>query len=470
MKGLSIVKNISYTFIANAIALVVSLFSTLILPKMTSELDFGYWQLYVLYMSYAGLFHLGLCDGIYLKYGGKIYDSLDKRLIRDQLLFLSGFVAILEVIVALVLFFNENNSQKKVVIILFCLGAFAHVIKTFFLLILQATDQIKKYANITILDRIVFVILLILFLFEGQNTYIFIIWADIIGRWISLGLSALEFKDILKKEKYFKADVWSEIRDNIKIGLPLLISGIAANFIVGVIRLGIENGWDIVIFGKVSLSLSIVNMILSFVTMIGIVFFPVLKKIQYQHYAFVFKNLNIIVVLFALGCLIFAIPVQKIIRIWLPDYSFSMQIMVWIMPICVFESEMSILLNTYMKALRKEKIILLINFSIMVFSMIYAYVFTSYYPNLYVAIAGIVIFLGIKALFTKIYVISKLKIKNEFNLYVEFLVTPLYVFAVTTLSGWHSMFLYLLIYILLIAWLKKDILNIIRFGTDVLRR
>lgn len=67
MKGLSIVKNISYTFIANAIALVVSLFSTLILPKMTSELDFGYWQLYVLYMSYAGLFHLGLCDGIYLK-------------------------------------------------------------------------------------------------------------------------------------------------------------------------------------------------------------------------------------------------------------------------------------------------------------------------------------------------------------------------------------------------------------------
>ena len=180
MKGLSIVKNISYTFIANAIALVVSLFSTLILPKMTSELDFGYWQLYVLYMSYAGLFHLGLCDGIYLKYGGKIYDSLDKRLIRDQLLFLSGFVAILEVIVALVLFFNENNSQKKVVIILFCLGAFAHVIKTFFLLILQATDQIKKYANITILDRIVFVILLILFLFEGQNTYIFIIWMDIL--------------------------------------------------------------------------------------------------------------------------------------------------------------------------------------------------------------------------------------------------------------------------------------------------
>lgn len=38
MKGLSIVKNISYTFIANAIALVVSLFSTLILPKMTSVL------------------------------------------------------------------------------------------------------------------------------------------------------------------------------------------------------------------------------------------------------------------------------------------------------------------------------------------------------------------------------------------------------------------------------------------------
>lgn len=470
MKVKSIIRNISYTFIANIIALIVSLISTLMLPKITSELDFGYWQLYILYMSYAGLFHLGLCDGIYLKYGGKSYESLDKNLIRSQLLIFSVFVATLEVIVAIVLSSNENDFSKKIVIFLFCLGAFAHVIKTFFLLILQATNQIKKYSNITIIDRIVFVIMLSIFLITRRNTYIFIIGADIIGRWISLGFSILECKDILKGKKNFKTDIWAEIRDNIKVGLPLLISGIAANFIVGVIRLGIENSWDIVTFGKVSLALSVVNMILSFVTMVGIVFFPILKRIQYQRYALIFKRLNTVVIVIVLGCLIFAIPIKKVISVWLPGYASSMQIMVWILPICVFESEMAILLNTYMKALRKEKVILLINFIIMIFSVIYTYIFTICYQNLYVVIAGMVIFLGAKALFTKIYVISKLKIKNELNLYAEFLIIPLYLFLVTTLSEGLSVCLYLLIYVFLLIWLKKDILLMLRFSNNILER
>ena len=64
-------KNISYTFSANIIILLISGVLTLVVPKLLGPEEYGYWQLYVFYMSYVGLFHLGWCDGVYLRYGGR---------------------------------------------------------------------------------------------------------------------------------------------------------------------------------------------------------------------------------------------------------------------------------------------------------------------------------------------------------------------------------------------------------------
>ena len=64
---------------SNFIVLFIGIFATFVLPKMIDPLQYGYYSLFTLYVSYAGITLLGYVDGIYLKYGGKKYDELSKK-------------------------------------------------------------------------------------------------------------------------------------------------------------------------------------------------------------------------------------------------------------------------------------------------------------------------------------------------------------------------------------------------------
>ena len=63
----SIIKNLFIAFFSQGVSLLASFLTTLILPKLVSVSDYGLWQLFIFYTTYAGVFHLGLDDGVYLK-------------------------------------------------------------------------------------------------------------------------------------------------------------------------------------------------------------------------------------------------------------------------------------------------------------------------------------------------------------------------------------------------------------------
>ena len=59
---------------------------SLVVPKILGVEEFAYWQLFLLYISYVALFHLGLNDGVYLVNGGKTYDEMDRGSSRASFL------------------------------------------------------------------------------------------------------------------------------------------------------------------------------------------------------------------------------------------------------------------------------------------------------------------------------------------------------------------------------------------------
>ena len=58
--------DIIVAFLAQALSIASSVATTLILPKFLGIESFGYWQLFLFYVSYIGFFHLGINDGVYL--------------------------------------------------------------------------------------------------------------------------------------------------------------------------------------------------------------------------------------------------------------------------------------------------------------------------------------------------------------------------------------------------------------------
>ena len=63
---------------SNLIYLLSSILVGFLLPKIIGVTNYGYYKTFTLYATYIGLFQIGIVDGIYLKYGGKTYDELDK--------------------------------------------------------------------------------------------------------------------------------------------------------------------------------------------------------------------------------------------------------------------------------------------------------------------------------------------------------------------------------------------------------
>ena len=66
-------KNMFFSIFSNALNLVVTAATSLLIPLLlgSSVVQYGYYQLYLFYIAYVGFFHFGLCDGVLLKEGGK---------------------------------------------------------------------------------------------------------------------------------------------------------------------------------------------------------------------------------------------------------------------------------------------------------------------------------------------------------------------------------------------------------------
>ncbi len=104
----------------------------------------------------------------------------------------------------------------------------------------------------------------------------------------------LKFKSVLR-----------EIVDNINIGSKLMLSSIAGMLIIGSIRFFVEQRWTIEIFGKLSFTLSISNMFLTFINAIGIVMFPLLRRSNKEKLPWLFKTIRDLFVPITYSFLIF---------------------------------------------------------------------------------------------------------------------------------------------------------------------
>ena len=102
-------KNLSYTVLANGTNTLVSMVLVLFVPKVLGVTEYAYWQLYLFYASYVGFFHLGWADGVYLKFGGKEYESLDKQYFNTQFWLLT----FAEVILYDFFIFCAGRKQKR---------------------------------------------------------------------------------------------------------------------------------------------------------------------------------------------------------------------------------------------------------------------------------------------------------------------------------------------------------------------
>ena len=449
-------KNISYTFSANIIILLISGVLTLVVPKLLGPEEYGYWQLYVFYMSYVGLFHLGWCDGVYLRYGGRNYKQLDKPKFVTQFWLLFLMECILGTIVIFATSMLQDGNKEFVLIMTVIYGLVINP-RYFLLFTLQGTNLIKEYAKIIILDRVVYCAATAVVLLCGGRDFKLLIYADIFARIVSMIYAVIICKEIVFGKPTPLKPALAEAKKNISAGSKLMFANIAGNLIVGVVRLGIEKQWSIEVFGKISLTLSISSMLLTFISAIAMVLFPMLRRASQDAINDIYASLRTCLMLILLGVMVLYYPVKEGLSLWLPQYAESLKYMALLFPVCIFESKVSMLTNTYLKTVRKEKWILYVNLVSFLLSITFTIITVFVMQNLTVAIVAIVILLAFKSILAE-YMLSKVININilKDTLYELVLVVGFMIFS-WEIHSWISTVLYALLYILYLFLKKEDI-------------
>lgn len=451
-KAKSILKNINYTVSANFFVLIISFVLNLIIPKFLGITEYSYWQLYVFYTSFAGFFHLGWIDGVYLKIAGEDYNNLDKKVYGSQFVYFLGLQIFLAVSIIIFsrLFLFDNNTRSTMVL----LTAIVLVItncRSYILSLLQSTNRIKESAILSRNDRYIYMVLSLSYLFLGGRRYILLIVFDVISKLIMVFWGCFKIADMWKTRLLKLNLIVPEIIENIKIGSNLMISNIANQLILGTSRMFIEQHWSIEIFGKLSLTLNLSNMFMVFINAIGVVFFPLLRRTNENKLSKLYINLREVFITIAFGLMLFFYPTKIILILWLPNYAESLVFMGILFPMVIYEGKMVLLTITYLKTIRAEKSILLANVSALIVSLIGSFISIFIVHNLTMSVISILGALIFRSIFAEFLLERKLKINIVKKNSIELLLVSIFIVSNLVASTKFSFLLYLVSYILFIV-------------------
>lgn len=433
-KFITFFRNCAYALFSNLISLAISIGFVFIVPMLIGVEAYGYWQLYLFYLSYTGFFHFGWIEGIYLKYGGSTFDALDANSFRTQFWILNASTVFLSVsfLVFLSCFVEDIGRQE---IGYFIAANLLFILpKTFLAYILLSVGRIRAHSALVLTERFVSVAGMACLFLAGYRQYQALILADMAGKFVALGMAAYFCWNFVWGRFSVAREVFLEIGEHIASGSKLMFANIAGMLMLGILRFAIEQHWGVATFGKVSMALSAANLFLVFVGAVNVVLFPLLRRAPATELVGIYESLRALLSGGALGALLLYYPIVAFLAHWLPKYQESSLYLALLFPLCVYESKWTLLLYPYLKTLRKEKTVLLINLIALAGSAILAGLAVLWLENLSCAVLSVTVLTALRCALAEFFLARSLAIWRLRSSLQEFGGSALFIYAAYLLS------------------------------------
>lgn len=462
MNLLNTLKNIAYSFGANLTSLCISIFMVMFVPKFLSIDDYGLWQLFLFYFSYLGFLHFGWEDGIYLRYAGKNYDELNRKTFAGQFYGIIALQIILAVLVSSIGQILVLDPVKRTALI--CAVWLAPFVNFNNLcnFIMQITNQIKDYAKLLLTEQVVFFFAVVFFLLVFHwNEFRYMYYAKLFSV-VGISLAGVYLcRSLLRPRFYPLKQVLAEAGENLLVGSKLMLANIASMLIIGIVRYGISMGWDVATFGKVSLTLGVSNFLMVFINSVSVAFFPIVKRMDERKRSEIYMVIRNALTFLLFAGLIGYYPVRYILSLWLPQYAETLVYMSVLFPVCVFESKVTLLINTYLKSMREEFLMLKINAVSVAFSMIVTTFTVGIWHSLNAAVFSIVLVYAFRCVLAEYHVTRLLGLDLRINMLEDLMMCGIFIFSGWVFDSFLCMAVYGVIYIAFVLIHRRSLQQII---------
>lgn len=447
----TVLRDLFYTIRANVLSMVISVVLFLIVPKFVSDTGYAHWQLFNLYITYAVYLSFGVGEGAYLRYGGYDDADLPRDKISSQYIILNISSLLILLLAVLVLPFFNIARYRYILLVATAIAALFMVPRSLLTYLLQATGRLKENAAVVIIERVVYIVVVIAALVLGFNSYIYLLAGAIVGKLVAT-IYALK----ICRENVFTRPVspraaLSELADNLSAGVPLLLANLASVSIVGFIRLIVDGRWGINVFGKVSFSLSVLNMFLLFMNAVGTVLYPMLRRRSSQSNRDLYLPLHQLLTVALFLLLILFFPARWILSLWLPKYTVSFYYLAILFPMIVYECRNALLNYTYLKSMRKERVLFVINVGAALLSLGIGLIFAYTYSNLLLTIALMPVIVFIKTRLLERFILKQYGFTLIRESIAELLLMVLFVYVALAMKPLPGIGIYLVGVLLYLA-------------------
>lgn len=356
MKKHGTVKSIIEVTISNIATILAGIVAGMLLPKIISVEDYGWYKTFTLYTTYAGLFHLGIIDGIVLRHGGDDYENLDRPLFRSYFkwycLIQVFFAAVLAVSAAII-----SDSNLSFICVMLALYLIAANLSGYFQQLSQITQRFREYSSrrliysaFKIFNVMVLFCLPLLGLEPNYKVYLIVY---MVSEYILTIWYITTYRDVIQGESIALSATKNDIISLIKIGFPLLFSNLCSTLILSLDRQFVRILFITDIYAKYSFAYNMLALVTVATSAISTVIYPALKRTTKETLKETYGSLISIISLIVFAAIAAYYPLCVFVNWFLPKYIESLPIFRIVFPGLALSSSITVIMHNYYKTLGK---------------------------------------------------------------------------------------------------------------------
>lgn len=351
-----------YVLASQVMVLTLGLLKAFLIPLLLSVPNYGYWQIYVFYTAYVGLFGLGFNDGLYLRYGGHDFSGLPLPTIRPAVR-IYAFLLLVGSLAFAFGYSHDADPNRRIIMYLVAANIIVMGLLAIFSQTLQATNQLKSYSLFNSADKLFFILLLPPLVFFQIDSYLFLAATDLASKLFVLFFIIFLHRELLFGECEKFGIALKETLENIKAGSQLMIANVSGMLVLGMGRFVIEYFDSLDNYAYYAFGVSMTNLALVAITALSIVTYPALKRLPEANYLGYYDTINRR--LFTFNCMMLFVyfPTVLFVEWVLPKYISVIPYLNYLFAITALQAKMQLLNNTYYKAMRRELAMLIANLS-----------------------------------------------------------------------------------------------------------
>jgi O-antigen/teichoic acid export membrane protein len=334
------------------VLLIFGVIQSLIIPKYLSTADYGYWQIFLLFTTYAGILHLGFLDGILVRWAGKNIDDF-KNEIATAFRFILLEQGIVVGILLLIIWLVDLPSREIAFAVL--VNVVIINLFSFFIFIAQATKRFKLVTVANIGYGLLFLISILILFFSGYFSYVPLILAYTVAGLVVLLLFIFYTRDSL----FHYNSTWRSLlqygKENIGIGLFILLGNFIGMIFMSIDRLTVGSFFPITQFAVYAFAVTMGGLAMVFLRAVSQVFFPYLSESGSETRKKAYILLRPTLVIFWAGILAIYFPFSIAIRYYLPQYIDSLPLIAILLCTVGFSGQIQILHANFFKVHLKQR-------------------------------------------------------------------------------------------------------------------